>query len=548
MNSLIESIRNLGPARLGAIGVVALALLGSLLFVATQMTATNLAPLYSGLDPIDSRSIQRELANRNEAFEVRANGEEILVASDRINALRIEMAQEGLPSSGVIGNEIFDRDQTLGASSFQQQVSRVRALEGELARSIATLRDVHSARVHIVMPQRELFQRNERPPTASILLNMRGTSRLDREQVQAVSHLVASAVPGLDAADISILDNRGTLLARGGRGDGASGGLESGMEQQQAFEARMAQRIEEILGSAVGFSGVRAEVTAIMDFSQQVIEQEVFDPEGQVVVSTSSDQTDSSARDGAVDPVSVENNLPAPNDLGGAGAAGTEETSSGLREVTNFQNSSTRTNTIVPPGRVDRLSVAVLVDGVRSRDEDGNEVYRERTPEEMEQLAAMVRAAVGFDETRGDLMQITNQRFADLPNLAELDQAVLFGFTFSQIQQLLQPLLIGIVIILILLVVVRPLLSRVLESIAAAREAHAQAGEIPMITDQTTGQPVPALPGMDGMDGEEFDSMIDIAHIEGRVKASSMKKIGEIIEKHPEEAVSILRNWMYQES
>ena len=548
MNSLIESIRNLGPARLGAIGVVALALLGSLLFVATQMTATNLAPLYSGLDPIDSRSIQRELANRNEAFGVRANGEEILVASDRINALRIEMAQEGLPSSGVIGNEIFDRDQTLGASSFQQQVSRVRALEGELARSIATLRDVHSARVHIVLPQRELFQRNERPPTASILLNMRGTSRLDREQVQAVSHLVASAVPGLDAADISILDNRGTLLARGGRGDGASGGLESGMELQQAYEARMAQRIEEILGSAVGFSGVRAEVTAIMDFSQQVIEQEVFDPEGQVVVSTSSDQTDSSARDGAVDPVSVENNLPAPNDLGGAGAAGTEETSSGLREVTNFQNSSTRTNTIVPPGRVDRLSVAVLVDGVRSRDEDGNEVYRERTPEEMEQLAAMVRAAVGFDETRGDLVQITNQRFADLPNLAELDQAVLFGFTFSQIQQLLQPLLIGIVIILILLVVVRPLLSRVLESIAAAREAHAAAGEIPMITDQTTGQPVPALPGMDGMDGEEFDSMIDIAHIEGRVKASSMKKIGEIIEKHPEEAVSILRNWMYQKS
>jgi len=548
VNSLIESIRNLGPARLGAIGVVALALLGSLLFVATQMTATNLAPLYSGLDPIDSRSIQRELANRNEAFGVRANGEEILVASDRINALRIEMAQEGLPSSGVIGNEIFDRDQTLGASSFQQQVSRVRALEGELARSIATLRDVHSARVHIVLPQRELFQRNERPPTASILLNMRGTSRLDREQVQAVSHLVASAVPGLDAADISILDNRGTLLARGGRGDGASGGLESGMELQQAYEARMAQRIEEILGSAVGFSGVRAEVTAIMDFSQQVIEQEVFDPEGQVVVSTSSDQTDSSARDGAVDPVSVENNLPAPNDLGGAGAAGTEETSSGLREVTNFQNSSTRTNTIVPPGRVDRLSVAVLVDGVRSRDEDGNEVYRERTPEEMEQLAAMVRAAVGFDETRGDLVQITNQRFADLPNLAELDQAVLFGFTFSQIQQLLQPLLIGIVIILILLVVVRPLLSRVLESIAAAREAHAAAGEIPMITDQTTGQPVPALPGMDGMDGEEFDSMIDIAHIEGRVKASSMKKIGEIIEKHPEEAVSILRNWMYQKS
>lgn len=548
MNSVIDTIRNLGPARLGAIAVVAIALLASLLFVATQMGTTNLAPLYSGLDAIDSRSIQRELANRNEPFEVRANGEEIFVASDKVNALRLEMAQQGLPSSGVIGNEIFDRDQTLGASNFQQQVSRVRALEGELARSIATFRDVHSARVHIVLPQRELFQRNERPPTASILLNMRGSTRLDREQVQAVSHLVASAVPGLDPNNISILDNRGTLLSRGGNGT-QDKTVESGMELQQAFETRLAQRIEEILGSTVGYSGVRAEVTADMDFSQQVIEQNVYDPNGQVVVSTSSDQNDSSSRDGLQDPVSVGNNLPAPNDLGGTGGAGTEETTTGLREVTNFQNSNTRTNTIVPPGRVKRLSVAVLVDGVRTPGDAGDEDYRARTAEEMEQLTAMVRAAVGYDESRGDVVTLTNQRFADLPDLGDLEQTILFGLTFNQIQQLLQPLLIGIVVILILLVVVRPLLSRVLESIAAAREAHAGSGDMAMITDQTTGLPVPALPGMEGMEGEgDFDSMIDIAHIEGRVKASSMKKIGEIIEKHPEEAVSILRSWMYQES
>ncbi len=547
MNSVIDTIRNLGPARLGAIAVVAIALLASLLFVATQMGTTNLAPLYSGLDAIDSRSIQRELANRNEPFEVRANGEEIFVAADKVNALRLEMAQQGLPSSGVIGNEIFDRDQTLGASNFQQQVSRVRALEGELARSIATLRDVHSARVHIVLPQRELFQRSERPPTASILLNMRGSTRLDREQVQAVSHLVASAVAGLDPNNISILDNRGTLLSRGGNGT-QDKTVESGMELQQTFETRLAQRIEEILGSTVGYSGVRAEVTADMDFSQQVIEQNVFDPNGQVVVSTSSDQNDSSSRDGMQDPVSVGNNLPAPNELSGTGGTGTEETTTGLREVTNFQNSSTRTNTIVPPGRVKRLSVAVLVDGVRTPGEEG-EAYRARTAEEMEQLTAMVRAAVGYDESRGDVVTLTNQRFADLPNLGDLEQTLLFGLTFNQIQQLLQPLLIGIVVILILLVVVRPLLSRVLESIAAAREAHSGAGEMAMITDQTTGLPVPALPGMEGMEGEtDFDSMIDIAHIEGRVKASSMKKIGEIIEKHPEEAVSILRSWMYQES
>lgn len=547
MNSFIEAIRNLGPARLGAIGVVAIALLGSLLFVATQLSTGTMAPLYSGLDPQDSRAIQRELAAMNEPFEMRNDGQEILASAARINELRIILAQEGLPASGAIGNEIFDRDDALGSSSFTQQVNRVRALEGELARSIATLRDVRAARVHIVLPERELFARSERDPSASVLLNMRGTSRLDRDQVQAVAHLVASAVPNMETGQISILDNRGTLLARGGRTDEAAG-LESGMEMQIAYETRLAQRLEEMLASTVGFQGVRAEVTAEMDFSQQVIEREVFDPEGQVVVSTSSDEQSSSSRDGAQDPVTVGNNLPAPNELGAGAAGGAEENTSQLREVTNFQNSATRTNTIVPPGRVDRLSVAVVVDGVRDTDEDGNPTYRARTPEEMEQITAMARAIVGFDESRGDVVTVTNQRFADLPSLADIDDAVVFGLTFGQIQQLLQPLLIGIVIILILLVVVRPLLSRVLESISAAREAAQQAGETQMITDQTTGLPVPALPGGPGEDGEEFDSMIDIAHIEGRVKASSMRKIGEIIEKHPEEAVSILRTWMYQES
>lgn len=568
MNQFYQVIQNLGAGRITAIVGAAAVVLGTLIFVLTRLNTPDLALLYAELDPSDADQIVAELSAQNVPFELRGQGDQILVPQNQVGQLRLAMAQLGLPTSGTVGYEIFDREQAIGTSSFVQEVNQLRALEGELARTIASLAPVKGARVHLVLPRRELFTRERQDPSASVILRMKGVNRLDRSQVLAVQHLVAAAVPRLKPSAISIVDDRGTLLARGGDDEQAGLTGQTADEMRASYETRLARRLESLLENTVGIGKVRAEVRAVMDFSQQVVEEEEFNPEGQVLRSSESIEESAFAEDGAADNVTVEQNLPdAPGDPDGGGS---REQSSRTEERSNFEINRRATNTIIAPGRIQQLSVALLVDGHYRAAEDGTTTYEARSSEEMEQIEKLARSAIGFGaDGRDDVVEVVNMQFADITALVGEDESEIFGFPTAELLRYAEKFVLAALFILVLLMIVRPILARLMEAgPSALAEATGIGGGDLMLADESgmAGAPqlaapgaapsAPGMPAVAGEDGggdmdenaEEFEAMIDIAQVEGRVKASSLRKIGEIIEKHPEEAVSILRTWISQDA
>lgn len=218
MHPIIELFQKLGPVRVAALIGTGFAIIGFFIFLATRMSAGSMALLYSDLDPSDSGAIIKELDQKNIPYQLKSGGSQILVASEQVLNLRMSLASSGLPGGGSMGYELFDKSQGIGTTNFVQNVNLVRALEGELSRTISSIQGVKGARVHLVLPRRQLFSREKQKPSASVVLQLIGSNRLDREQVSAIQHLVAAAIPDLDPTAIAILDNRGKLLARGQRG------------------------------------------------------------------------------------------------------------------------------------------------------------------------------------------------------------------------------------------------------------------------------------------------------------------------------------------
>lgn len=549
MNNLLQTLRNLGPARLATMGIAALGLIGFFVYISLRLATPPMALLYADLELGDSSQIATKLQGMNVPFQVRGDGSQVLVPADQVQQLRMALASDGLPAGGSIGYEIFDRTQSLGTSNFVQNVNHVRALEGEMARTIKTLGPVKSARVHLVLPQRDLFSRTRQEATASVILRMKGSTRLDRPQIQAVQHLVASAVPGLSPSRISIVDDRGTLLARGAGADG-SGATATADELRTQYESRVARSLEELLERSVGIGKVRAEVSAEFDYDRVTINTETFDPDQQVARSTQTTEESTRTREATPsDAVGVAGNLPEGQGEAGAGAGSqTARTDT----TTNFEISRTVKNQVREGGQVKRLSVAVLVDGLYT-----NGTYAPRTPEQLQQLTRLVRSAVGFNSDRGDSVELVNMQFAEVaPKSGDEGSDLIMGLmTRTELLRLGEVVILSLAGLLVLLLVVRPLLSRAFDAAKAGPEGAAQlpapgvAGRLPGpagTAGALAGPPGSVVPAGAAAAAEE--SMIDIGSIEGRVKASSIKKIGEIVDKHPDEAVAIVRNWMYQES
>jgi flagellar M-ring protein FliF len=492
--------------------------------------------------------------------EVTGNRRQVRVPSDQVARLRLALAEQGLPQDGSIGYEVFDKDQTLGTSSFVQNINHLRALEGELARTIASITTVQGARVHLVLPKREVFSRRRMTASASVVLKMRGSQRLDRGQVQAVRHLVATAVPGLKPERISIIDDRGTLLARGGETDTENLAATNAEEQRTNFENHLNRALEELLEPSLGIGNVRTEVNAEIDFDRVVTNEEIFDPEGRVVrsrqeISEANQNTDANA--GAV---SVGQNLPNPPQDNAEG--GSQSNSNRTEEAVNFEISKTIRSHTREGGNIKRLSVAVLVNDRVTTNADGEPTFEPRSEDELANIEKLVKSAVGFNESRGDTVQIVNMRFAEVPGLiGGVDDPLFLGFSTADLRRIVEVLILAVVGVLIILLVVRPLISKIFETAPgqlATAGAGADGGQA-LLTNQSGiagaiagpggqgsgGLPVPSS-GAEG-DGEELDHMLDIAQVEGRVQASSIRKIGDIIDKHPDEAVSIIRSWMYQD-
>ncbi len=544
MNAFIQSLRSLGPGRLMAMAAVSVGLLGFIVYFSMRMGSPKMEQLYGDLDPAAARTIAQQLEEKRIPFQLRAEGRAIFVPSDQMLRMRLETAEVAHNSGIVNGYELFDKMDALGATNFMQNVNLVRALEGELARTIMSIGAVKAARVHLVLPRREMFSRESQEPSASVILRVQGAS-LSKGQVSAIQYLVAAAVPKLKPSRISIVDDKGALLARGFEDD-KQVMISTHEEMRQAQERRLSQSVEDLLARSVGPGKVRAQVSVEMDFDRVVTNQETYDPDGQVVRSTVTESERAQTDEKQNDAVSVQQNLPDAN----LGAENGRATSSQQRsvETVNYEITKKVANSIRENGVVKRLSVAVLVDGVITTKPDGSKDYQDRSAAEMDKIGALVRSAVGYDPARGDQVEIINMRFQSLDDaLGPVDGALFLGFTKAEIMRMAEGLGVAVVAILVILLIVRPLVTRAFESLPTPSEQASRQLLTESAAPQLAAPSGSMVPSEDEED-LEAEELIDIDKVEGRVKASSLRKIGEIVTKHPEEALSIVRNWMYQET
>ena len=388
MNGLVQTLRSLGPVRLVTIAGVAAAMVAFFYVLTTHIATPGMALLYGDLDLRDSGQIVQKLDGMGVPYQLKGDGNQIYVPADQVARLRMTMAETGLPHGGNIGYEIFDKSDALGTSSLVQNINHVRALEGELARTISSLSSVQWARVHLVIPRRELFSRERQDPSASIILKLRGADRLAKQQVAAIEYLVASAVPGLKPTRVSIIDGDGNLLARG---DGDSGGAEmasTAEERRISYEDRLARKAEEMLEQTVGPGKARVDVHADIDFDRITTNSESFDPDQQVARSTQTVTDNSDSNANGDQPVTVQTNLP---NAQTATASPSNRTKSQREEsTTNFEIGKKVVSQVHETGLVRRLSVAAMVDGVYTIAADGSRTYQPRSPDELKDRKSVV--------------------------------------------------------------------------------------------------------------------------------------------------------------
>ena len=546
MANLRSLARALGAGRLAALAVVGIGSLGFFAWLAVMISEPEYALLYADLEMSDASRIITHLEAKAVPYRLQGGGTAVMVPRDQVARTRVELAEQNIPGGGSLGYELFDAASALGSTSFLQNVNLVRALEGELARTIRAISTVKNARVHLVMPRRELFSRDRQEPSASILLQMRGAARLEPAQVVAIQNLVASAVPGLSTDRISLVDNRGTLLSR--RTDGEldpAAGSATNQERRLELQGQLARTIEQLLERVVGPNRVRAEVSVAMNFDRVNTTEERYDPDGQVVRSSRNVEQKgvNNERDDAP-PVTVANELP---NAGGAAGSASASSSSDTRndETINYEISRKVINSVREIGSIEKLSVAVLVDGNYVPDPASETAtYQPRSAEELEQLRALVRGAIGFDGQRGDTVDVINMRFADVDGGAEIDSGLFFGLDKDDLFGIGKFAALSVLALLVLLLVVRPVVSRLLASVPAA----GRPGQPQLVG--AAGQQA-ALAGPDGRGTVSLpapgEDMVDLEQVEGRVRASSVKKLGEFVDRHPEQALAILRNWLHAE-
>ncbi len=537
MNAIVQSMGEMNRLKIAAMVGVSILMLLFFVFLSTRVSSPTFAPLYTNISLEDSGDVITELEAMNIPYEVTAGGKQILVPGDKVEMARVKLAGQGLPSSGtMIGYEVFDEGEALGTSNFVLNVNKLRALEGELARTISSLRQVDSARVHLVIPKRELFTRDKRDPTASVALRVRGSGGLEKQEIAAIKHMVATSVPGLKPSKITIIDQNGNLLARGV--DDANDPevlAATAQEFRTGFENKLERTIVNLLERSVGMGRVSAEVNAEIDFDRIVTNSENYDPEGQVARSVQSiEETEQEQEKDLKDNVSVANNLP-DTDPEAAGVVSNRNMQR-TDETTNFEISKVVKNHIKETGTVKRLSVAVLVDGTYVTGEEGEEVYTPRNEEELAQLETLVRSAVGYDPDRGDSVEVINMAFATPMAMAEESP---FDWLKRDFNSIFQTFVLASVAILVIMLIIKPLVNK---AITSQEEAEEDDEELQRLLS------APAMGGMlEDMTGDdEDDSMISIDKIDGGIKSSLYRKVNELMENHPEECLNVIRQWAFE--
>jgi len=542
VNQLFNALQRYGIGRLAVmlgIGAGAAALIAAILL---NLGAQPMGLLYSNLDLREAGTITQALDQAGIKYQVKGDGSTIMVERDKVASARLLLAGKGLPTAGSVGYEIFDTQSALGQTDFVQQLNMKRATEGELARTIRSLDGVTEARVHLVMPRRQLFEDEAEQPSAAVTIGV-GAREPSVDQVRSVQNLVAGAVPNMKPDRVVVIDQHGKTLSGGSDAGSAS---QVAQTEKAAIEERIRKTVKDMVEGVVGPGHARVQVTADVDLNQVTTQEEKFDPDGQVVRSEQTNEQNSkeaNANSGAVTSATANT----PGTTPGQGSE-TGNSSGQTESTTNYEISKTTRTEVQSPGQIKRLSVAVAVDGVTAPGGKGKPgAYSARTPEEMKHLDELVKAAIGFSTDRGDVVSVVNVKFPhdDDPDGVSASNPLL-GFDKNDIMRAVELGILGLVAVVILFFVVRPLV----------RGATTGGGGLPAL--MSGGQVTQLVTTPDGVSGQisggahlalaapEIDQKIDIAKIEGQVKASSVKRVAEFVDKHPDESVSILRSWLHE--
>jgi flagellar M-ring protein FliF len=542
---LLEKLRGMGPVKLVLFVGLALALIIFTFSVSTRMGTVDMQPLYNDLDPVDANEIVARLEVANIPYRLEKEGKSLLVASGESGRVRILLAEAGLPRGGSSGYELFDKDEGLGTSSFKQNITKIRALEGELAKTIMSIAGIRNARVHLVLPERQLFSEEKQAPSASVFLRLASATTLSKSQVMAIQYLVASAVPELKTNAVSIIDNNGNLIAHAQENQEGAGDASTNEDMRSAYQTRLSSELKTLLESTLGVGKVRLQTNVDMDFDQVSTNTETFDPEKSAVRSSQT-VTEDNQTTNPTKTVSVENNLPENQGQQSENAA--QDLSRRSEETLNYEVSKQITSKVRQSGVVRKLSVAVVVDGMYDTNDKGERTYKPRTPEELEKIATIVKSAVGYDEERGDKVEVINMQFISFADEAMAEEATLLDqIDVNNYVKIIETLVLSFIGLLVIFLVIRPLMQKVLESVPeiTGGETSDQLLAAAGITPALEGPTGKAIAGS-RQDNADSGDMINIDSIKGQIRTSSIKRVGEIIEQHPEEALNIIRGWIYE--
>ena len=516
MDAVRAFIRQMGWQRLAMMGAVALMLIGGLAAVASMQGSGPMGYLFTDLDPEAAQEISGKLAAQNIPYQLSPDGSAILAPVDRLPELRMSLAGEKV--GGKMGYEVLNSEAPFGLSAAREKMDQTRAIEGELARSVESLEPVTRARVHLVMPERQLFATEPRPASASVQLKTRG--RLSGQQVDAIRYLVASAVPELAPERISIVDQSGTLLARAG--DPGAGGATD--ERRVTLQNQMRTNVETLLASVVGDGRVRAEVAVELDPDELREEQNQYDPDGQVIAKTTSVESGEQADENAAalgGAASVSTQMP--ENRQGTAPADARRTSANQRsEETTYDNSVTKRTRVRPAGGIRRLTVSVMVDGVGE-----GAAWKPRSPAEIQRLQRLVENAVGFDAQRGDRVVVDSLKFATADAAADEGG---FNLPTGELFGLARLLMMGGMLLGGLWMIAKLMRDRLPAPQMALAGPAGAAGPIDL---------TPQAPRT-----EAIEAAVDAERDAGHQRAVLARKASDLAADNPSEAVTLIRQWM----
>jgi len=502
------------------IGGLATVTIAAFIALMIWLNRTDFGTLYANLTPEDAARVVRVLEAQKVPFRLEQNGTAIMVPQDKVHGLRITIAGDKVLTGQGVGFEIFDENQ-MGRTDFVQKLTYRRALEGELARTISEFPGVEGARVHLVVPNRSLFIEEQQKPSASVLLKLSGTKRLEPRDVEAVVNLVSMAVEGLDRNRISIADTNGKVLFQPEEEGSLNGLTRTQHDHKMLTQSSLERRIEEMLMPVVGAGKVIARVNADLDFSQRTIRRELFDPDKTVVRSEMRAETSTQGR------AAIEGGVPDPN-FRGDGPSGTmsDQNSNSENRTTNYEINKEEESIIASVGSIDRLTIAVIVDGTYAKNEQGESVFTPRSDEELRRLRQLVANAVGFNSSRGDTIEVSSIAFGSVDfgepegalNLL-MDYAARFG----------KPMLNAFLAFLFLIMVVRPVV-------------------MALIRPKVEGKMIEGLEGLPAPDerlalvDDDDDAVAATAILEKieDIKAHSL----HLSEQNIDQALGIIKSWL----